>query len=331
MRLRVTPWVMLAVACGTPVGVEAQSAASTDEAVALFDAGQLEAARTAFGALLDTEDRALAHHYIGRIDLQQDDFGGAQEQLERAAELEPELADHQYWLGMAYLEDLQQASVFRQRGLAGKAREALHLAVDLDPDHVDARFSLAQYYMFAPRIAGGSKERALEQANEIISRDHRTGYLLTAQIYAKKKDDSLAAEWYRATRQSFPRDPEVLYTVGMYHQGQESWDDAFSAFEAATALPVDEDTRSWVRNSLYQIGRTGVFSEQNVERAIEALQEFNRSFSEPVDELAVGGHWRLGMLYESRGEAGLARQAFEAALEIDPDSEQAQDGLKRLR
>jgi tetratricopeptide (TPR) repeat protein len=322
--------VVLALAW-VPTGVGAQSAASVDEALTHFEAGQLAAARTAFEALLDTSEGAVAHHYLGRIDLRHGEFGDAEDHLQRAAELEPNAADYHYWLGIAYLEDLQLASFLRQRGLASKAREALHLAVELDPDHVQARLSLGQYYTFAPGIAGGSKERALEQANEIISRDRRTGYLLMAQIYAEKEDEALAVEWYNATRQAYPHDPEVLYTVGMYNQDQELWDDAFAAFEAAAALPVDAETRPWVRSSLYQIGRTAVFSERNTDRAIEALQQFNAEFAEPADELTAGGHWRLGMLYESRGEEESARQAYEDALRIDPDNEEAQDALNNLR
>ncbi len=341
-RLRRGLWVTLAVFNFGPQPGLAQSmppagggdpaeAGPVEEALALLEEGQLAEARTTFTALLDSEHAATAHHHLGRMDLAEGSFDASQGHLKRAAELEQDVADHRYWLGMAYLDDLQQASVFRMRGLAGKAREALHEAVDLDPDHVDARTALGEYYMYAPGIAGGSKKRALEQATELLSRDRRAGYLLTARIHAEKGDRPMALEWFQATQRSFPHDPEALYHVGMFFQEEEMWDDAFDAFEAAATQPAAHDEAEWVRGALYQIGRTAVFSAVHVDLGIAALTEFNERFAQPVDALTAGGHWRLGMLYEMRGDRDLARAAYQSALRIDPDAEEATKGLKRLR
>ncbi len=37
------------------------------------------------------------------------------------------------------------------------------------------------------------------------------------------------------------------------------------------------------------------------------------------------------MIYEMQGEVALAREAYEAALAVDPDSEEAKKALERLR
>ncbi len=54
-------------------------------------------------------------------------------------------------------------------------------------------------------------------------------------------------------------------------------------------------------------------------------------FPDNEDALSSGAHWRLGMIYEMQGEVALAREAYEAALAVDPDSEEAKEALERLR
>jgi Tfp pilus assembly protein PilF len=41
-------------------------------------------------------------------------------------------------------------------------------------------------------------------------------------------------------------------------------------------------------------------------------------------------HWRMGMIYEHKGDVAQARRAYEAALKADPDNKEAQKALKKL-
>jgi hypothetical protein len=42
-------------------------------------------------------------------------------------------------------------------------------AVELNPENFDARMGLLQFYLMAPGIMGGSKDKAREQAGEIMN------------------------------------------------------------------------------------------------------------------------------------------------------------------
>ena len=67
----------------------------------------------------------------------------ALESFRRAAELDPTCSDCELWLGRAYLQQLEDASVFKQLGLSKKVRAHYHRAIELDADNLAAREALA--------------------------------------------------------------------------------------------------------------------------------------------------------------------------------------------
>src|SRR6266545_3045655 len=89
----------------------------------------------------------------------------------KAIELQPLSADYHYCAGNALRSAVQHASIFRQQALSKETREELIRAIELDPNHLAARFALLEYYIYAPAFAGGSEEKALQQAAEIRKRD----------------------------------------------------------------------------------------------------------------------------------------------------------------
>jgi len=149
-------------------------------------------------------------------------------------------------------------------------------------------------------VAGGSTEKGIEQVEEIRKQE------------------------YRAAIKLDPSDPDPYYTVGLLCQQEKEWDEAFEMFEAA--VKITDDLRS-----LYQIGRTGIFSGQRLDRSKEALQQYiahdPRSAGLPTEAHA---RWRLGMIHEKQGHKDLARGAYQEALKLDPELEQAQEALENL-
>jgi tetratricopeptide (TPR) repeat protein len=260
----------------------------------------------------------------GREELHEGEVDQAIATLERAAELEPNLSAVHHWLGQAYLAKLQTASMFAKLGLSKKVRASYRKAIELDPENLDARSSLAGYYFNAPGIAGGSTAKGLEQAEEIKKRDAGRAHLLLAQMYEGQKEIDKAESEYRAAINLDPSNPDLYYSLGLLLQGENRWDQAFEMFEAG--VKVTDDPRS-----LYQIGRTGVFSGQRFDRAEEALEQYiargPHAASMPTEAHA---RWRLGMLYEKQGRKDLARAEYETALKLNPDLEQVQEALENL-
>ena len=82
--------------------------------------------------------------------------------------------------------------------------------------------------------------------------------------------------------------------------------------------------------SLYALGRAAAMSGKNLDRGIECLQRFLKG--EPDHDLPdhTFAHWRMGMIFEARGDTGRAKRAYETALELDPENERARKALKKL-
>ena len=83
--------------------------------------------------------------------------------------------------------------------------------------------------------------------------------------------------------------------------------------------------------SLYQIGRTAVFSGKRLDRGKQALEEYIESEPEgPGLPTEAHARWRLGMIYALQGHKDLARREYETSLKLDPDLEQAREALETL-
>jgi tetratricopeptide (TPR) repeat protein len=95
--------------------------------------------------------------------------------LEKAVAQNRANAATHYLLGVAYGTLAEKADVFRRASLARHTRDEFERAVRIDPDNLDARFALVEFYSMAPRFLGGSRQKALQQAEEIRKRDPKAG------------------------------------------------------------------------------------------------------------------------------------------------------------
>ena len=313
---------LLAVGCAKKATLPAETAEPVDEGRMLFEEGKYEEAQAYYQGVLQNDSTDVdAIVYMGRIALRQDDYDGAIQWMEKALALAPDSSNVHYWAATAYVVKLQRENAFM---LVEKVRSHIDTAVELDSTNVDARMFLAGFLLNAPPIAGGSVEKAKEQADIIVGLDPFRGQLFWAEVYKKEKKFDEAALAYEAAAKADPDDSTPYYQLGMMHQVNEKFDEAFAAFEKA--LTVDPDAIA----SLYQVGRTGVKSGRNLDRAIEALEQYLLTEPPPGQPTLGNAHWRLGQLYELKGDLDRARREFEAALALDPDDENAKKSLENL-
>ena len=102
-------------------------------------------------------------------------------------------------------------------------------------------------------------------------------------------------------------------------------DKAFAAFEKC--LEIDAEYMA----ALYQIGRSAVFSGDNIDRGIECLQTYLPLEPGEDDPSLAWAHYRLGMLYEKQREFKAAEMEYDAALQLDPDHKEAKKALKKVK
>lgn len=108
----------------------------------------------------------------------------AREVMEKAVKIEPESAAHQFWYGTMIFESINEAPTLKKMGLADTAMEALEKSLKLDPEQPMARYSMAQFYINAPGIAGGSFRKAREQAKLLFAMKEGKGQFLGHLVLA---------------------------------------------------------------------------------------------------------------------------------------------------
>jgi tetratricopeptide (TPR) repeat protein len=252
------------------------------------------------------------------------DWDGAIRSFKSAVEQDESNSMYHTWLGRAYIAKLQTVSFFEKGVLSGRALEHLQKAVKLDPANVEARVSLAGYYTNAPSIAGGSNKKAREQAEEVAKYDEVRGNGILAGILIKEEKYDEAIETLERCIDAQPENIEYRYRLAMAYQMTERYDETFAEFEKVLEIDPDDP------GALYQAGRTAAISATNLDRGIECLQRYLTLEVPPGYPGFDAAHWRLGMLYEHKGDADRAREEFETALSLNPDEENYRKALNEL-
>lgn len=265
--------------------------AELDRARALLRERKLPEAEAAGQALVAAHPKeAEAHALLGAVLMAKQDPEAAVKAYEKAAELEPASSERQRQLGDAYGFSAQRAGVMSKLGYAKKCRTAYEKAVDLDPTNLNARVSLLNFYAAAPGLVGGGMDKAHAQAAAIGQIDAARGHVVRAQLYSTEK----------------------------------KFAEAFAELEAALQFHPDDYTL------LFQIGRLAAISGERIDRGMETLRKA-LTLTPPAGSVPLeAAHWRLGMLWEKKGDPNAARTAYEAALKLNPNFQQAVESLKKL-
>lgn len=307
-----------------PLGAAAAGGALAP-GVQAFEAHRYEEAKAFFEPYARKNPKdAEAAFYLGRTWLALRNADAAADWLEKAVALAPGRSDYFDWLGRAYGAAALKASVLSMPGLARKTREAWEKAVALDPNNLDARADLMQYDLQAPGFLGGGADKAREQLAEIQKRDPIRGALASATLLSSQKDLAGAERVLKEAVQKAPAEPRLRLTLGALYQVQQKWEAAFDAFEAM----LKADPGNW--DALYQIGKTGALSGQRLDRAEEYLKRYLGHSPGSESAPLANAHFRLGAVYQKKGNKAAARGEYEAALKLDPHLEDARKALSGL-
>ena len=243
---------------------------------------------------------------------------------EKAATLSPNNAQAQFWLGNAYGSQIGKVGMLSKMSLAPKLRDAFEATIRLDPNNLDARESMLQYYLQAPSVVGGGKDKAVLQVKEIAKRDAARGHLAQAQIYMADKNTAAALKSYEAAYAAKPSDASIRLALGVGYQQANRWNDAFKHFRAWAA----QDDKAGV--AWYQIGRSSALSGQLLDEGIAALKKYlgmPHGVNEPQNKNA---YYRIGQLYAKAGKNAEAKAAFQNALKLDPSYKEVKAELAKL-
>lgn len=320
-----TVLLYLLTTCPAALAESAVAEPAMTAAIALFDTGQWDAAQSALEDLDGQSPTAVTAYYLGLISEQQGDLEVATEHMEEAAEKDPANSVYHQKLGEYYGTLTRDASVFKVMGLAKKSRASFEQAVALDGSNLDARSGLISYYLQAPGIAGGSEEKAMEQAQEIFRQDSARGHYAIARVYQHQENAEAAEREYRKALALDPENGDAWMALGIFLTSSERYADAQATYrERLSKVPDD-------MSILYQVGRTSSISGQDLEEGRAALQRYLAEHQPlPDDPGHDWAHYRLGLILQQLGDTDAARTEYTEALALNDDHPEAGKALKKL-
>jgi tetratricopeptide (TPR) repeat protein len=280
---------------------------------------------------------------------------------EAAVKIDPSKAKYHLQLAGALSDQADKVNVFKKISLAGRIRSELETAIKLDPKNTDCLFGMMMFYEAAPSIAGGSKEKARQTADEIAHIDVSKGYLAQARLArGNNQKDQIEGLYLKAVKAD-PTSFEALMALANYYASDEKKKYDLADKYAEQALKLDASRagpyvvsaeaaafqQSWEKldsllskseqanhddlNPFYQAGRTLLQLNQELTRAERYMRTYLSQDPEGLTPPLSAAHWRLALILEKEGRKADAIKELEEALRLEPDFENAKKDLKRLK
>jgi tetratricopeptide (TPR) repeat protein len=266
---------------------------------------------------------AEAHNLLCRAYFMLEDWDHGIAACERARKLDPHNSVYHLWLGRIYGEKADRAGFLSAAGLARKVRTSFERAVELDPHSWEARADLAEFYLEAPGIVGGGKDKARAQADVLAQSNTAMAHWIAARIAEKNKDVSSAER-------------EYLAAISSDHSSGRSWFDLANLFrktnrfdEMAKALRNLESIQVDQRESLMDGASILLRADRDMPLAVSLLRSY---LSSPVEAgPAFKAHEMLGRILEKQGDLNAAATEYQAALALVHNYARAREDLKRIQ
>src|SRR5687767_360104 len=158
------------------------------QAMGLYERGEFQSAAELLAQQSKTAPAdGEVHLWLGKCYLKAQRWDDAVRELEKAVQIQPSNSTYHLWLGRAYGQKASNASFLTALGWARKVRKEFETAVEQSADNLDARFDLMEFYLEAPALIGGGRDKAEAQAGEIARRNPRLGYTARARLFEEDK------------------------------------------------------------------------------------------------------------------------------------------------
>lgn len=269
-------------------------------------------------------DTAEVHFWLGKSYLKERRWDDAVKSLERAVELSPSSGAYHLWLGRAYGRKAEHSFLFSAFGWARKTLRSFEKAVEVDPRNLDARFDLMEFYLEAPGVVGGGREKADREAREISGFDLCLGYVARAQILQKDKNESAARRELEEAAADCKTRPGVFVDLADLLLSQGDIGGAERAARRALAL------KSQYPRATLLVARCLIGSGYQLEQAVRSLRTLAAGPLDDEDPTFEEVYFWLGRGLLASGDRSGARQALEKSLRFNPDYEPARSALSRI-
>jgi len=289
----------------------------------LLAAGRVDQALQILERQIQASPTAEAYNLLCRAYFELGAWNSGIPACEKASTLAPDNGLYHLWLGRIYGEKADRANFLSAAGLAKKVRNEFERAVELAPESWEARTDLAEFYLEAPGVVGGGKDKARDQANLIAPLNPGMAHWVRGRIAEKSKDADNAEQEYRVA-------------IVTSHGGARAWLNLAGFYHHMNRLPeMDQALRKLESSPLDHPGalvdgasillRTG----RDYPLAVRLLRRYFDSST--VEEAPVfKAHCLLGEVFEKQGDSTAAAEEYRTALAMAHTYRPAQEGLKRV-
>jgi len=299
-------------------------AANSGSPADLLAAGRVDDAITTLSGSINRAPKdAALHHLLCRAYFAVGNWDHAISACERAVSLAPENSEYHLWLGRAYGEKADAANFFVAAGLAGKVRTEFERAVALNPQSAAARTDLAEFYLEAPAIIGGSQDKARAQAAELMKLDPGRAHWVYGRLAEKAKDRVTAEREYQASIDASQGSPTAWFDLASFYRKTGRLDEMEDALHHASAAQPDQpEILVDAASTLLRTNRALLFAAALLERYLSPKTEEQVS--------AFKAHYLLGNILEQQGDKPGAAREYRASLTLARDFGRAREALNRV-
>ncbi len=251
------------------------------------------------------------HLLLCRVDYAQNLTDPAVTECQAAANANPNDSATQLWLGRALGQKAAHASALSAFVIARHCREAFEKAVADDPSNPDAANDLAEFYIAAPGIVGGGKDKAAALATRIATSLPAASHRILA-LLAEKNGDLPKAEAEFKAAIAASKYPDPLIDLAHFYQTHARPDDAAATIKLALAAnrnhgPADVDAASILTDA-----------NRDPKLAEQALRDYLNSSAQTDAAPVFKAHLALARLLAKQGDPAAAKAENVAAFALAP-------------
>jgi tetratricopeptide (TPR) repeat protein len=290
----------------------------------LLAAGRVDQALHTIDQQIRAAPSAEAYNLLCRAHFELAAWDAGIPDCEKAIAMDPGNGLYHLWMGRIYGEKADHAGVFSAAGLAKKVRTELERAVELSPDNWEARTDLAEFYMEAPGIVGGGKDKALAQADQLAKINPAMAHWVKARLAEKNKDNAGAEREYRAAIEASKGGARAWLNLAGFYRHTDRLDEMEQALRTMESRPPDHSAAlPDAAGMLLKAGRDLPMAGRLARRYLSSTDMIEEAPAFKVYNL-------LGELLEKQGDRAAAAEEYRAALGMAQTFRPAQEGLKRV-
>jgi tetratricopeptide (TPR) repeat protein len=290
----------------------------------LLTSGRVDQAIQTLEQQIHTAPTAEAYNLLCRARFELGAWDAGIPNCEKATSLTPDNALYHLWLGRIYGEKADRAGFLSAAGLAKKVHTEFERAVELSPNSWEARTDLAEFYLEAPGIVGGGKDKARTQAALLAPLNPAMSHWVLARLAEKNKDNAAAEREYRAAIDASNGGARAWVNLAGFYRHINHFEDMEQALRSMESSPLDRPAALVDgAGTLLRVGR-------DYPLAIRLVRRYIASPNAVEEAPVFKAHVLLGELLEKQGDRQAAAEEYRAALAMAHSYRQAQEALKRV-